>query len=122
MLPFKNRLTKRKEIERIQRIGHPVFLDNIVLKIVENGLPEPRIGFLVGSKSFRKAVERNQVKRLLREAIKPEISHIKEKVDILVIARRREGEKLTPEKIRANIKEVLKKAGFSKESATKENK
>lgn len=119
MLPFKNRLTKRKEIEKVQKAGYPFFLENLILKVAQNGLKDARIGFLVSSKIFRMAIERNQIKRMLREIFRPEISHFKPGNDILVVIRRREGEKLTFEKLKKNAQEIIKKANLSEKPEIK---
>ncbi|AHL77591.1 ribonuclease P [Stutzerimonas stutzeri] len=43
---------------------------NVLLLVRENGLPHPRIGLVIGKKSVKLAVERNRIKRQLRETFR----------------------------------------------------
>lgn len=43
---------------------------NILLLVRENDLPHPRIGLVIGKKSIKLAVERNRIKRQLRETFR----------------------------------------------------
>ena len=43
---------------------------NVLLLVRENGLPYPRIGLVIGKKSVKLAVERNRIKRQLRETFR----------------------------------------------------
>jgi len=109
MLPFKNRLTRKKDHEKVQRLGNFISLDNVAIKTLANELKETRIGIVVGLKYSKKAVERNQVKRIIREAIQPELKNIKKGVDIVVMARKREEEKTKSINFKKNILEALAK-------------
>ena len=109
MLPFNNRLVKKKDHERVQKLGNFISAENIALKVLENDLKETRVGIVVGLKYSKKAVERNQVKRKLREIFRAEIRNIKKGFDIVVMARKREEEKTKNLKLEANIKEALQK-------------
>lgn len=112
MLPFKNRLTRRRDFEKIQKSGQFFSEANIALKIAKNGLPETRIGFVVGMKFAKKAVERNQAKRQLRDIFQKSLPQIKKGFDVVVMIRKREGERVRPEKLGGNITNVLKKSGL----------
>lgn len=107
MLPFKNRLTKRKDHERVQRLGRFVSLDNIAMKILENDLRETRVGIIAGLKFSKKAVARNQAKRMISDIIQLELKNIEKGLDIVIMARKREEEKIKSINFRKNIKEVL---------------
>ena len=52
-----------------------------------NSLEHPRIGFVIAKKNLRLAVQRNQVKRLLREAFRLKQSRL-HPYDIVVLTRR----------------------------------
>jgi ribonuclease P protein component len=112
MLPFKNRLTRRKDFEKIQKSGQFFSEANVAIKIAKNGLLETRIGFIAGMKFAKKAVERNQAKRLLRDLFQKNLPQIKKGVDVIVMIRKREGEKIRPDKLSANITQVLQKSGL----------
>jgi len=112
MLPFKNRLVKRKDFEKIQRAGQFFSQGNIALKFVENGTENSRIGFSVGLKFSKLAVARNQAKRMLREIFRTYLRKIKKGMDIDIMIRKREGEKINSKKIAEDVNFVLKKAGL----------
>jgi ribonuclease P protein component len=54
---------------------------------VENGRDYPRLGISVGRKRVRRAVDRNRVKRLLREAFRLGKSELPAGVDLVVVPR-----------------------------------
>ena len=70
MLRKENRVTKKKDIERIFKKGKGFKEDFLILKTVKNNLNNSRFCFIVSKKISKKAVIRNKVKRILREAIK----------------------------------------------------
>ncbi|GAB6388868.1 ribonuclease P protein component [Stutzerimonas marianensis] len=43
---------------------------NVLLLVRKNGLPHPRLGLVIGKKSVKLAVERNRIKRQLRETFR----------------------------------------------------
>jgi len=112
MLPFKNRLVKKRDFERIQRKGAFFSQGNIAVKFIENGTKESRIGFSVGIKFSKLAIARNQAKRMLREIFRLLLKKIKKGMDIDVIIRKREGERIERKKIEADVNVLLKKAGL----------
>jgi ribonuclease P protein component len=64
---------------------------HILLLARENGLDHPRLGLVIGKKNVKLAVERNRLKRLLRESFR----HHQQKLaglDIVVIARKGLGD------------------------------
>lgn len=109
MLPFKNRLVKRKEHERVQKLGNFTSSKNIAIKAMKNDSQETRIGVIVGLKYSKKAVERNQVKRALRDIIQPELKNIVRGYDIVIMARKKEEEKTRSINFKKNIIEALEK-------------
>ncbi|WP_299234244.1 ribonuclease P protein component [uncultured Halomonas sp.] len=56
-----------------------------------NDLGHPRIGLVISKKSMRRAVDRNRVKRLVRESIRFQ-QHRLPAVDIVILSRRGVGE------------------------------
>ena len=85
---------------------------NIAIKFIPNETQETRIGFSVGLRFSKLAVARNKAKRMLREIFRTYLKKIKKGMDIDVIIRKREGEKINNKKIAGNIENVLKKAGL----------
>lgn len=60
---------------------------NVLLLARENQLEHPRLGLVIGKKSAKLAVERNRLKRIIRESFR----HRQEKLsgwDIVVVARK----------------------------------
>lgn len=116
MLPFKNRLTRRKDHERVQKLGNFISLDNIAIKTLENGLKETRVGIVVGLKYSKKSVERNQTKRVVSEIMRSEMKNLKKGLDIVIMARKREEEKTRNINFKKNITEALQKGNLIKNS------
>ncbi len=69
----------------------------LVVYGVENGRAYPRLGISVSRKKIRKAVARNRVKRLLREAFRLSKAELPSGVDLVVVPR---GPALTFEQAR----------------------
>ncbi|HMH22602.1 MAG TPA: ribonuclease P protein component [Puia sp.] len=86
------RLKSRKLIERVFREGKSFALFPFRVFYLSGGLP-PHIflqaGFGAGNRNFKKAVDRNRIKRLTREAYRlqkhPLEAHLKEKVQPLAV-------------------------------------
>lgn len=87
MLPFKNRLAKRDDIQKVYQRGVFAAKGGLIVKYLSNQLPDTRIGFSTEKKFFPKAVERNRAKRLLREATRPLIQRIRPGLDIMIICK-----------------------------------
>lgn len=79
------RLTRKRDFERVRREGRSGANSLLVLQAVANGLDVSRFGFVVG-KRLGGAVARNRVKRRLREAIR--LEKFPPGWDIVVIGRR----------------------------------
>jgi len=80
------RLTKRREYALVYRQGMAWMGGLVVMKAMRNGLGSTRYGFSV-TKKLGKAVQRNRLKRLLREAVRLQL--IRPGWDIVFIVRPR---------------------------------
>ncbi|MBC7262681.1 MAG: ribonuclease P protein component [Chloroflexi bacterium] len=80
------RLAHRGQFQRVRSQGRSWSHLLLVLLAAENGLPYSRFGFLV-SKRIGKAVVRNRVKRLMREAMRMRLHEVSSGWDIVLIAR-----------------------------------
>lgn len=114
MLPFKNRLVKRKDFEEIQKKGTFFSQGNIAVKFIENGTRETRIGFSVGLKYSKLSVARKQATRMLREIFRSKLRQIKRGMDIDVIIRKKSNEKILLKKVQQDVEDVLVKSGLIK--------
>lgn len=86
MLPKINRLTKNKEFDNVFKRGRSSFDKITGVKFVANNLGINRIGILVSFKVSKKAVERNKIKRRIREIVRAELKNLKNGLDIVIIA------------------------------------
>jgi ribonuclease P protein component len=84
MLSKVNRLTKKKDFDAVWQKGRSSFDKITGLKVLANGLKENRFGIMVGLKVSKKAVERNKIKRRIREIIRLETANFKIGFDIVI--------------------------------------
>lgn len=115
MLPFKNRLVKRKDFEKVHKIGQFFSEANIAIKVAPNGMPDTRVGVIVGLKFSKRAVERNQMKRQLRDMAQKKLKDMKKGMDVAVMIRKRDGERVFANKLQKNMESVLIKSGLINE-------
>jgi len=86
MLPKENRLTKKKDFEKVLKQGKGFKQKTLFLKTIKNGLPQSRFGIIVSKKTAKKAVDRNKIKRQIREIFWKNIDKIKKGYDLVLIA------------------------------------
>jgi len=110
MLPFKNRLVKKKDFDRVHASGQFFSEANIAMKVSKNDLPDTRIGIIVGLKYSKKAVERNKMKRQIRDAFQGKLKRFKKGFDVMVMLRKREDERIDFKKLQKNIDAVLERS------------
>jgi len=112
MLPFNNRLFKKRDFAKVQRLGRFFNSDQISLKILENGLNEARIGIIVGKKFSVKAVERNSLKRRLSEIARQKIKDIEKGYDVVIMAKKSQNKIKTSETLVVTLEKMLKEANL----------
>ncbi len=69
---------------------------NLLILARENGLDHPRLGLVIGKKSVKLAVQRNRLKRLMRDSFRLN-QHLLAGLDIVIVARKGLGEIENPE-------------------------
>lgn len=84
MLSKVNRLTKKKDFDAVWQKGRSSFDKIIGIKVLANGLRENRFGLMIGLKVSKKAVERNKIKRRIREIVRLETANLKTGFDIVI--------------------------------------
>lgn len=80
------RIRKNERIQEIRRKGRAYSNSILVLCALPNGLDYSRFGFSVSNR-LGKAVERNRIRRRLREAVRLRMSTIEPGWDLVFIAR-----------------------------------
>ena len=106
MLAKENRIRKKNDFEEIFKQGRGVKKNSLYFKIKENDLKISRFGFIVGKNFSKKAVQRNRIKRRLREVVKNFLPQIKKGFDVVVVVL--PGEENDFEKLKNTVEKVLK--------------
>ncbi|MDA3815635.1 MAG: ribonuclease P protein component [Patescibacteria group bacterium] len=115
MLPRKHRLKSKKEIDELFKSGKAVRNSFLFLKYKENNLESSRFAFSVGLKYSKKAVERNNIKRTLRESLKPFLKSVKPGYDgtfFLSQSLDPNKKRITQSEAQDTIKKILEKANL----------
>lgn len=94
MLSHKNRLIKRGDFEAVYRQGRPLFCGIIGLKVKANLADVTRIGISVGVKFSKEAVNRNRIKRQIREIFRKNIDSVKKGFDVVVFINKKDGKEM----------------------------
>ena len=81
------RLRKTKEFQRVRQQGRSLASRLLILAWMPNEVARLRIGFVVSKRISKHAVERNHIKRLLSEAIRPSLPELPRNWDIVLSAR-----------------------------------
>ncbi len=100
------RLTLKKEFERVFREGKIFKNDKVVLYIIPSDLHNSRLGLVV-SKKIGNAVRRNRAKRLLREAYRLNKHLLTRHVDIVAIPRHPFSSDLKLSDVEGGFKKLL---------------
>lgn len=85
MLKKNNRIRLNKEFDRVFN-GQSFYGKYLGIKLSKNGLELSRFGFIVSAKVSKKAVERNTIKRRLREIVFQDLPSLKIGYDVVFIA------------------------------------
>jgi ribonuclease P protein component len=86
MLPKENRLKKEKEFEAVFKGGRTLKGKSVFLKYLINGTDKTKVGFVVSKKISKLAVERNKIKRRMREVVRLKKKDMKEGLSIIIVS------------------------------------
>ena len=86
MLPKLYRLKSDGDFARLAKSRKSAYEKLVGVKVRENNLSHSRYGIVVGLKVSKKAVERNKIKRQLREIIRSHLSELKTGYDVMIMA------------------------------------
>jgi ribonuclease P protein component len=113
--PNRGRLSRSAEFERVYRQGRSTANRHLVLYTFPNPSAErPRLGLSV-SRKVGGAVERNRVKRMLRESFARVEAELRGDQDVVVVARPSAAELVEREGlagVEASLAELIAKAGM----------
>lgn len=112
MLPSANRLTKKRDIERVFQKGRSTYVGGLGLRAAPNDLAPSRFTVVVSLKVSKKATKRNRLKRRLREIIRRELlPKVKGGHDGLMLTKK-ELLELSFDELKKLTIELFKKAGL----------
>lgn len=112
MLPISHRLKGKKVFNDIFRLGK-TFSNNVMLmKVFSGKKSQPaKFGFAASLKFSKKAVERNKVKRWMREAVRARIKEVRPEWQVVFfISPKFPKDKLSLHLIQEKTENLLKKA------------
>jgi ribonuclease P protein component len=118
--PRTHRVIRRGDFQRAYRDGARAKSSTLIVVAVANGLAHPRLGLSVGKACWRGAVQRNRVKRIVREAFRTSQRELPAGFDLIVIPA---VPKLVPElaATRAELIAMARKAAQRFEARRKES-
>lgn len=115
MLMKKFRITKDNEFSEFfgkkfkDNKGRNFSTANLVLKVFNNKLENPRFGLMVSNKVDKRAVIRNRIRRQIRELLRLRINEFKEKYDCLFVVQKGTVN-LTRDQLQKEVLSLLEKA------------
>lgn len=114
MLAKKNRLTGSKNFKRVEEEGNIFQSENFGLAILKRGDSEPpRFAFVVSTKIAKNAVDRNAVKRRLRESLRHIVVEVKDGLDIVFLAKT-SIVRIPSEQIAREVRQAVRASGITK--------
>jgi ribonuclease P protein component len=112
MLAKKHRLLADRDFSKLFAKGKSYGGRGLGLKVAANRSGINRIGFVVSTKVSKNAVDRNRIKRRLREIMRAELPSISTTSLDLAFMARSESLKMTFAELRASVHYLLEKAGL----------
>ena len=114
------RLRKRHEFKNLPGNERKLHAKHFLIIISSSSRPQSRIGITVTTKVDKRAVQRNRIKRIIRELFRHFRSELSGTFDIVAIARQNACE-CSSEQIREEILVVLKKNRYLADNKNADN-
>ena len=114
MLAQTNRLTRKRDFDRVFQAERPIHHQLLSLRAAPNELNQVRVGIICG-KQLGGAVMRNRARRRLREAVRSLLPVTPPAWDILVVIRP-PGAKATVAEFVYALEELLRRRGLAAEA------
>jgi len=105
MLKKANRINKTRDLQRVYRLGKPVHTSALVIKFVP--AERVQVAFVVSKKVSKKAVDRNRIKRILREYMRLHLDRHKPGKYLVMVKPSAAG--LNSRSLRAELQKSLSK-------------
>lgn len=109
MLPSKNRLKNKKEIDFVFRTGKMARDDFLCLKYSLNQKSVTRVAFSLGLGYSKSAVQRNRAKRIMREVVRLQMNKIKSGFDLVFFLSKGFKKEMTLKETNSAIENIFKK-------------
>ncbi|MFA5936087.1 MAG: ribonuclease P protein component [Patescibacteria group bacterium] len=98
MLEKTHRLTQKRHFEKLANQGRSVFGPFVTMRVRSVADAGPRIAFITSTKVFKRAVDRNRVKRRLRAILRMFLPTIPKALHLLFVVK--------PEALKANTADL----------------
>ena len=108
MLPKKHRLVHERDFARLSVKGRPLYGLFCVLRVWKSGSIPSKIGFVASGKMFKTAVERNRIRRRMREIVRKSLTSVPDGYDMTFVAKP-EIRKAKHAELESSIKHLLEK-------------
>ena len=110
MLSKSYRMKKNSQFDYIFKNGKSIKLNKLLIFYSKSKSSKPKVGIVV-SKKIGNSVTRNHTKRLLREAIRNNLTHFNNSFNYIIVAR--QGiENCSYNQISENLLNLIKKTSF----------
>lgn len=110
MLPRENRITEKSDFTKVLKEGRIDGGVLLSLAVHKGDGTAPKVGFIVSNKISKKAVERNRLKRLMRQAVRLHLNAIEDGTHLVFLAKKKAANAAS-EEITRESQALLKRSG-----------